>query len=123
MLAVGSVVAGAGVLVASLLALLFRHPEAPRWTRPEVVVMVVSVAVAGVIGFGLGHVLAGLYALLQGRGDARELAALVAVPAAVGPCLVCAQDRRTPAPVCRGGSGRTLEPVAGDRSPARGHGR
>jgi hypothetical protein len=32
MLALGSCIAGIGLLVTGLLALLFRHPNAPRWT-------------------------------------------------------------------------------------------
>jgi hypothetical protein len=35
MLAFGSCIVGFGILVTALLALLFRHPNAPRWTRPE----------------------------------------------------------------------------------------
>jgi hypothetical protein len=83
MLAIGSVVAGAGILSAALLALLFRNPRAPRWTRPELVVFLLMVPVAGMIGFGLGYAVYGANALLHGEGDLRELLALVAVPAVV----------------------------------------
>ena len=33
MLAFGSCLAGFGILATGLLALLFRNPDAPRWTR------------------------------------------------------------------------------------------
>jgi hypothetical protein len=83
MLAIGSVVAGTGVLLVGLLALLFRHPRAPRWTQPELVVFLTVVPIAGMIGFGLGYALWGGNALLRGEGDVRELLALVLVPVAV----------------------------------------
>lgn len=79
MLAIGSLLAGVGALVAGLLALLFRHPRAPRWTRPELVVMLTVVPVSTLIGLGLGAMLIGGYALARGEGDPRELAVLVAV--------------------------------------------
>jgi hypothetical protein len=83
MLAFGSVVAGAGILLIGLLALVFRNPRAPRWTRPELVVFLIMVLVTGMIGFGLGYVFYGGSALLRGGGDIRELAVLALVPAVV----------------------------------------
>ena len=83
MLALGSVLAGTGVLLVGLLALLFRNPRAPRWTRPEAVVFLTMVPVAGMIGIGFGLVLYGSSPLLRGEGDVRELAALALVPAVV----------------------------------------
>ena len=83
MLAVGSVVAGAGVLLVGLLALLFRHPRAPRWTRPQLVAMLLTIPITGMIGFGLGHVLYGTSTLLRGQGSVRELAVAIAVPVVV----------------------------------------
>ena len=84
MLVIGSVVAGAGVLLAGLLALLFRNPRAPRWARAELVAFLATVPVAGMIGFGLGYVVFGLNALLNGGGDlVRGLGALVGVPVVV----------------------------------------
>jgi heme A synthase len=83
MLALGSVLAGVGVLLVGLLALLFRNPRAPRWTRPEAVVFLTMVPVAGMIGFGFGYVLYGASALLHGEGDRRELVALALVPVVV----------------------------------------
>jgi heme A synthase len=83
MLALGSVLAGTGILLVGLLALLFRNPRAPRWTRPEVVAFLTMVPVAGMIGIGFGTVLYGSNALLRGEGDVRELAALALVPAVV----------------------------------------
>lgn len=79
MLVTGSILVGAGALVASLLALLFRHPRAPRWTRSEVVAMVAAIPVAGVLGLGLGYVLAGGYRLLHGVGHGYEPGAPLAV--------------------------------------------
>jgi hypothetical protein len=77
MLALGSCLAGAGILVACLLALLFRHPNAPRWTRPEIVALLACVPVAVAIGVGLGYVMFGVSQLLRGDGDPRELLVLV----------------------------------------------
>jgi hypothetical protein len=83
MLALGSVVAGSGVLLAGLLALLFRNPRAPRWARPELVAFLAAVAISGMIGFGAGYLLYGGAALLRGEGDVREVAVLAAVLVAV----------------------------------------
>lgn len=80
MLALGSVLVGVGVLLVGLLALLFRNPRAPRWTRPEAVVFLTMVPVAGMIGFGFGFVLYGGSSLLHGEGDLRELAVLALLP-------------------------------------------
>lgn len=79
LLALGSCIAGVGILTAGLLALLFRHPKAPRWTRPEAVALLVCVPVTGTIGFGLGYTIYGLSRIVNGAGDPRELL----VPAAV----------------------------------------
>jgi hypothetical protein len=83
MLAIGSVVGGVGILLVGLLALLFQNPRAPRWTRPEAVVFLTMVPVAGMIGFGFGYALYGASALLRGEGDVRELAVLALVPVVV----------------------------------------
>jgi hypothetical protein len=83
MLAFGCVLAAVGVVLAGLLALLFRNSRAPGWTRPEAVVFLSTVPVAGMIGVGAGYALYGLNAVLRGDGDVRELAALVVVPALV----------------------------------------
>ena len=52
MLALGSCLAGSGILIAGLLALLFQHPNAPWWTRPQLVPMLLCIPVAGLIGAG-----------------------------------------------------------------------
>ena len=83
MLAIGSILAGAGILSAGLLALLFQNPRGPRWTKPELVVYLTVIPVSCTIGFGLGHVFYGISKLLAGEGDFRELAALVLVPVVV----------------------------------------
>jgi heme A synthase len=79
MLALGSCIAAASVLAIGLLALLFRHPNAPRWTRPEIVPMLICVPITVTTGFGLGHVAFGLSRLAKGTGDPRELVVLAAV--------------------------------------------
>jgi hypothetical protein len=79
MLAFGSCIAGLGILVTGLLALLFRHPNAPRWTRPELVAMLICVPVTVTTGFGLGYTAYGLSQLVKGAGDPRELLVLLAV--------------------------------------------
>jgi len=78
-LAVGSCLAGLGVLVTGLLALLFRRPDAPRWTRRELVAMLVSVPVTGMIGFGLGYAAYGVSRLVDGTGDPGDLLVLAGV--------------------------------------------
>jgi heme A synthase len=79
MLAMGSLLVGVGILLAGLLAVFFRHPRAPRWTRPEMVAMLAVVPVTGVLGFGLGYVLVGAHRLLNGAGEPYEMGALVGV--------------------------------------------
>jgi hypothetical protein len=79
LLALGSCIAGTGLLMTALLALLFRHPGAPRWTRPEIVAMLLCVPVTATIGFGLGYTTYGLYQLAHGGGDPRGLLVLAAV--------------------------------------------
>ncbi|MGH6919068.1 MAG: hypothetical protein ACREJ0_15350 [Geminicoccaceae bacterium] len=83
MLALGSVGVGVGVLLAGLLALLFRHPRAPRWAQAEVVVFLSMVPVTAMIGFGLGYVLYGGIGLLYGQGHVGELAVPALVPVVV----------------------------------------
>ncbi len=83
MFAMGSILVGAGALVVGLLALLFRHPRAPRWTRPELVAMLTVIPVTAMLGLGLGYMIAGVYRLLQGVGSLYELSTPVAVAIAV----------------------------------------
>jgi hypothetical protein len=83
MLAMGSLLVGVGILLAGLLALFFRHPRAPRWTRPEMVAMLAVVPVTGVLGFGFGYILVGAQRLLSGAGELNELAAPVGLALAV----------------------------------------
>lgn len=79
MLAMGSLLVGVGILLASLLALFFRHPRAPRWSKPELVAMLAVVPVTAVLGLGFGYVLVGSYGLLNGAGGLPELGAPVSV--------------------------------------------
>jgi drug/metabolite transporter (DMT)-like permease len=78
-LAFGSCIAGLGILISGLLALLFRNPNAPRWTRPEIVPMLICVVVTAIIGLGLGYTAYGLSRLVKGTGDPSELLVLAAV--------------------------------------------
>ena len=79
MLALGSCLAGSGILIAGLLALLFQHPNAPWWTRPQLVPMLICIPVAGLIGVGLAFTAAGLWQLVKGTGDLLGLLTLAAV--------------------------------------------
>jgi hypothetical protein len=79
LLALGSCIAGTGLLMTGLLALLFRHPGAPRWTRPEIVAMLLCVLATATIGLGLGYTVYGLYRVVHGAGDPRGLLVLAAV--------------------------------------------
>ena len=79
MLALGSCIAGFGILLTGLLALLFRNPKAPRWTRLEIIALLACVPVTVTTGLGLGYAVYGLSRLLRGEGDPRELLALAAV--------------------------------------------
>jgi heme A synthase len=83
MLVMGSILVGIGALVVGLLALLFRHPRAPGWTKPEPVAMLALIPVTGMLGLGLGYILAGCYRLLQGAGDVYELGAPLAAAVAI----------------------------------------
>ena len=78
-LAFGSCIAGAGILLTGLLALLFRKPDAPRWTRPEIVAMLACIPVTATTGIGLGYAAYGVSQLVKGTGDPRELLVLAAV--------------------------------------------
>lgn len=79
LLALGACIAGLGILVTGLLALLFRNPNAPRWTRPEIVAMLVCVPVTAMTGLGLGYAAYGTSQLVKGTGDPRELLVLAGV--------------------------------------------
>ena len=76
MLALGSCIAGFGILMTGLLALLFRNPDAPRWTRPEIVAMLACVPATAITGLGLGYAAYGMARLVEGTGDPRELLVL-----------------------------------------------
>ena len=67
------------ILIAGLLALLFQHPNAPWWTRPQLVPMLICIPVAGLIGVGLAFTAAGLWQLVNGTGDLLGLLTLAAV--------------------------------------------
>ena len=69
MLALGSCLLGSALLIAGLLARSLRNPNAPRWTRPEIVPMVLCIPVTGMMGFGLAWIALGLHQLLNGTVD------------------------------------------------------
>jgi hypothetical protein len=79
MLALGSCIAGFGILMTGLLALLFRNPSAPRWTRPEIVAMLACVPVTATTALGLGYTAYGVSQLVNGTGDPGELLVLAGV--------------------------------------------
>jgi hypothetical protein len=79
MLALGSCIAGVGLLATGLLALLFRHPNAPKWTRPQIVAMLACVPVSVTTGVGLGYAAFGVAQVVEGTGDPRELLVLAGV--------------------------------------------
>ena len=79
MLALGSCIAGFGILMTGLLALLFRNPDAPRWTRPEIVPMLACVPVTATTALGLGYTAYGVSQLVNGTGDPGELLVLAGV--------------------------------------------
>jgi hypothetical protein len=83
-LAFGSYLAGLGILVAGLLALLFRNPNPPRWTQPDIVAMLACLPVTGAISIGLGCIAAGLWQLITGGGDPGELLVLAGVAIGLG---------------------------------------
>jgi hypothetical protein len=79
MLALGSCIAGVGLLATGLLALLFRQPDPPSWTRPQIVALLACVPVSVTTGVGLGYAAFGLSGLVNGTGDPRELLVLAGV--------------------------------------------
>jgi hypothetical protein len=66
-----------------MLAVLFCHPRAPRWTRPEIVPYLSTVAVVCVIAFGAGNVVYGGFRAMTGDGNPWELLVPLAVAAIV----------------------------------------
>ena len=129
MLAIGSILAGAGVLAVGLLALLFRHPRAPRWVRAELIAMLAAIPVTALLGLGLGYVFTGAFQLLHGIGSLYELAMPAAVAIvlaglwrlAIGGRLRAYGLAASPGPEVGAGAGPTIA-VAGappPPSPAR----
>jgi heme A synthase len=112
MLTMGSLLVGVGILLAGLLALFFRHPRAPRWTRPEMVAMLAVVPVTGVLGFGLGYVLVGAHRLLNGAGELYELAAPAAVALLVAGWIFYARRRLQAYGVASAAADLSVDPAA-----------
>jgi hypothetical protein len=79
MLALGSFMLGSGILFGGLLALLFRHPNPPRWSRPEIVPMLLCLPMTGMIALGLAYTIIGLWQLANGTGEPLELVVLAGV--------------------------------------------
>ena len=112
MLTMGSLLVGVGILLAGLLALFFRHPRAPRWTRPEMVAMLAVVPVTGVLGFGLGYVLVGAHRLLDGAGELYELAAPAGVALVVAGWIFYARRRLQAYGVASAAADLSVDPAA-----------
>ena len=113
MLAMGSLLVGVGVLLASLLALLFRHPRAPRWTKPELVAMLAVVPVTAVLGLGFGYVLVGSYRLLNGTGgELHELGAPVSVALVVAGLVLHVRRRLQSYSTASAAAGLSVDPAA-----------
>ncbi|MCE3248510.1 MAG: hypothetical protein K0R41_2335 [Geminicoccaceae bacterium] len=121
MLAMGSLLVGAGILLTGLLALLFRHPRAPRWTRPELVAMLAVVPVTGVLGFGLGYMALGAYRVLNGAAGLYELAApaALAIAAPLWSFSVRGRLRAYGAATSPAGPTLTVAGTAGSQLPGR----
>jgi hypothetical protein len=112
MVAMGSLLVGVGILLAGLLALLFRHPRAPRWCGPEMVAMLAVVPVTVVLGFGLGYVLVGAQRLLNGAGELYELAALVGVALLVAGWVLHVRRRLQAYGAASAAAGLSVNPAA-----------
>jgi hypothetical protein len=114
MLVMGSLLVGVGALAVGLLALLFRHPRAPAWTRPEAVAMLALIPVTGMLGLGFGYVLTGCYRLLQGVGDVYELGAPLATAAVIAVLwrLTGMRGRLEAYDAASAGAGSSAEPAA-----------
>jgi hypothetical protein len=52
---IGSVLTAFGLLAVALLALLFRNPAAPAWSRNELVAELFAVVVTGALGLGFAY--------------------------------------------------------------------
>ena len=63
MLTLGSTLVAGSLLLTALTALLFRRPNPPRWTRPDLVAMLVCVPITGIMALGLGYMGVGAYQL------------------------------------------------------------
>ena len=63
MLTLGSVLVASSLLLTALTALLFRRPNPPRWTKPDLVAMLVGVPLTAIMALGLGYMGVGAYRL------------------------------------------------------------
>lgn len=78
MLTLGSALVASAILLTVLIAFLFRRPDPPRWTRPDLVAMLAGVPPTAVIGLGLGYMLIGLHRLISAP-EVYDLAGAVTV--------------------------------------------
>jgi hypothetical protein len=104
---IGSAMVALGLIVASLLAWVFRNPATPGWLRADLAAMLFCIPITALIGLGAGYVFLGLSHGI-GAVEAAALAACVAVLWGVRRTL----QRHLPAPVAVGtaGSGLTGNP-------------
>lgn len=78
MLTLGSALVTSAILLTILIAFLFRRPDPPRWTRPDLVAMLAGVPPTAVLGLGFGYMLIGLHRLISAP-DVYDLAGAVAI--------------------------------------------
>jgi heme A synthase len=112
MLAMGSLLVGVGILLAGLLTLFFRHPRAPRWSKPEMVAMLAVVPATVVLGLGLGYVLVGAQRLLTGAGELYELAAPAGVALVVAGWVFHVRRRLQAYGAASAAAGSSVDPAA-----------
>lgn len=69
----GSAMVAVGLVIVSLLALMFRSAATPRWLRSDLTAMLLALPAAGLLALGIGSIAVGL---THGVG-LREAAALI----------------------------------------------
>jgi hypothetical protein len=100
---IGSAMVALGLVVASLLAWVFRSSATPGWLRSDLAAMLLCIPVTALIGLGAGYVFLGLSHGI-GPVEAAALAACAAVLWGVRLTL----RRHLPAPVVVGTAGTGL---------------
>lgn len=83
MLILGSTLVAGAILLTALVALLFRRPAPPRWTKPDLVAMLVAVPLAALMALGLGYTMVGAHRL-ESAGALYQVVPALAVWVAAG---------------------------------------